>query len=198
MKGDILLNVLVALSKSALKLSSITETGLRVGNKNYGRNFEYVFYKIQEENNEAIEEMVDAIKARRRYVNMRNKLRREGLVQKLTGFGGALPKLTNKGLQLLKKLQKQKELHLERRPYTRIEHHTAIIVSFDVPERLRRKRDWLRDILKNIGFTMVQKSVWIGKNKIPEELLKDFRRYKLLRHIEIFEISKSGTLKKIR
>ena len=72
-----------------------------------------------------------------------------------------------------------------------------MIVSFDVPEKEKRKRGWLRSTLKNLGFRMLQKSVWIGKVKIPEAYLEDLKRLRLLSYIEIFAISKRGTIRHI-
>ena len=69
------------------------------------------------------------------------------------------------------------------------------IVIFDIPERLSCQRIWLRSVLTNLGFKMLQKSVWIGDNKIPKELIKDFSKLKLLDYIEIFEVVKRGSLK---
>ena len=73
----------------------------------------------------------------------------------------------------------------------------VIIVSFDVPERERRKRDWLRDALRNLGLRMVHKSVWIGKQKLPREFLADLARLRLTDFIEVFEVGKQGSLRHI-
>ncbi|MBM4388891.1 MAG: CRISPR-associated endonuclease Cas2 [Deltaproteobacteria bacterium] len=70
-------------------------------------------------------------------------------------------------------------------------------MAFDVPERERRKRTWLREVLRNLGFECVQKSVWIGKVKVPRQFLRDVRRYHLAEFIEVFQITKRGTLQQI-
>ena len=44
---------------------------------------------------------------------------------------------------------------------------------------------------------MIQKSVWIGKVKIPKEFLDDLFKLRLIDYIEIFEISKAGSLKNL-
>jgi hypothetical protein len=44
---------------------------------------------------------------------------------------------------------------------------------------------------------MVQKSLWLGKVKIPEEFLVDIRKLSLLDYVEIFEITKTGSLKNL-
>jgi hypothetical protein len=42
---------------------------------------------------------------------------------------------------------------------------------------------------------MVQKSVWVGKTKIPQDFLDDLFKLKLVDFVEIFEISRTGSLK---
>ena len=73
---------------------------------------------------------------------------------------------------------------------------TAIII-FDIPENERRKRNWVREALKNMDFKMVQKSVWIGKIKIPKEFLNNLEVLELLDFVKIFEISKTGSLETV-
>jgi DNA-binding PadR family transcriptional regulator len=71
------------------------------------------------------------------------------------------------------------------------------IVIFDIPETQRQDRDWFRGVLKYCEFSMLQKSVWIGKRKIPKELLEILRKKGLLNHVHILEITKTGTIRKI-
>ena len=68
---------------------------------------------------------------------------------------------------------------------------------FDIPEKEKWKRVWLREVLGLCGFKMLQRSVWAGKNKIPEEFLADLRNFNMLEYVHIFEVSKKGTLKEI-
>lgn len=44
------------------------------------------------------------------------------------------------------------------------------IVSFDVPVEFNSKRNILRQVLKTYNFYQLQKSVWIGSDKIGKEL----------------------------
>ena len=72
-----------------------------------------------------------------------------------------------------------------------------MIFAFDVPEKEKRKRGWLRTVLRRLDFTMIQKSVWVGKSKIPQEFLEDIYRFKMVDFVEIFEVSKTGSLRHI-
>ncbi|MDP2650866.1 MAG: CRISPR-associated endonuclease Cas2 [bacterium] len=71
------------------------------------------------------------------------------------------------------------------------------IFIFDIPEKEKYKRKWLRGRLSELGFKMLQKSVWAGRVKVPKEFIEDLRDLKLLQYIEIFAVTKSGSLRKI-
>ncbi len=69
------------------------------------------------------------------------------------------------------------------------------IVSFDIPERERKKRSWLREVLTNMGFSMVQQSVWAGGGGVSEEFVEDLGRLKLTKQVSIFGVTKQGMLR---
>lgn len=71
------------------------------------------------------------------------------------------------------------------------------IVIFDIPEKHKGKREWLRYILRRLGFEMAQKSVFMGKVNIPQRFLVDLGKMGLIGFVEIFEVSKEGSLKKL-
>jgi len=45
---------------------------------------------------------------------------------------------------------------------------------------------------------MIHQSVWVGKIKIPRQFILDLEEINILGYIEIFEISKMGSLKKVK
>ena len=73
--------------------------------------------------------------------------------------------------------------------------NTYKIVMFDIPVKKNSQRFWLRAVLRNLGFKMFQKSVWIGKVGIPERFLKDLDRIGILDFVEILEITKTGSIR---
>ena len=81
--------------------------------------------------------------------------------------------------------------------YQKTDGDKLIIIAFDIPEKLRRKRNWIRKVLVGLDFKMIQKSVWQGTTKIPEDFLQDLNDLKIIDFIEIFQISKKGSLEKI-
>ncbi len=72
------------------------------------------------------------------------------------------------------------------------------VVIFDIPEKEKYKRAWLRDQLKELGFTMLQRSVWIGRKKLPGGFMEDIRNLELLPYIEIFAITKTGSIRSVK
>ena len=81
--------------------------------------------------------------------------------------------------------------------YPKEKGNKVIIVMFDIPEEYTKKRTWLRMVLGNLDFKMAQKSVWIGKTKIPKELIADIMKMKLEGFVEVFEVGSTGNLKHV-
>lgn len=60
-----------------------------------------------------------------------------------------------------------------------------LIVIFDIPEKKKRYREWLRSELVGFGFEMVQRSVWLGPS-LPKEFVEYLSDNSLLKHIKFF------------
>jgi CRISPR/Cas system-associated endoribonuclease Cas2 len=102
--------------------------------------------------------------------------------------------ITLEGGKYYQKLLLRKSSALPSTFYTKKPANTFIICAFDIPEKESKKRRWLRIALRNLGMKFIQKSVWMGKIKIPEDFLDDIKYLELASYIEIFEITKSGSL----
>lgn len=139
--------------------------------------------------------------ARQKYYNLIYYLKKGGLVEERQKqkSGKKFFILTNNGREKLFRLKQRSREKLPEVSYPKEsgdKFDKFVIVIFDIPEKERGKRDWLRFALNNMGLKMVQKSVWMGKIKIPREFLGDLLKLKLLDFVEIFEISKTGSLEK--
>ena len=84
---------------------------------------------------------------------------------------------------------------LPRGMYKKEKCRKSVVVIFDIPEKFSKKRKWLRGALKILGFSMVQRSVWMGKVKIPAELIEDLRELEIAQYVEIFEVTELASLK---
>ncbi len=72
------------------------------------------------------------------------------------------------------------------------------IIIFDVPEKLRGKRDLLRKELNNFGFTQLQRSVWAYPYPLPKEFVELWDNAGILKYCVVFEavnITEVGALK---
>jgi len=122
---------------------------------------------------------------KRRFSNLMCKLKREGLVENQKGKVA----LTKKGERYLRNKN-----FFRIKKYSPSPSNSVNLVIFDIPEKERKKRYWIRETLRGLDYRYLQKSVWVGKNKIPEDFLHDLAKMNLHDHVEIFSISRKGTL----
>lgn len=132
---------------------------------------------------------------RQRYYNFVQYLKQDGLVEEKIKKGNKFFLLTTKGCNRLDILKERYRHRLPALVYKKEIGSIFVIVAFDIPEKERRKRDWLRSALHNLGLKKIQRSLWLGKIKIPSNFLDDLNRLHLTDDVEIFEVSKTGTLR---
>lgn len=122
------------------------------------------------------------------------ELRHDGLVKTDDDLKNPLFALTARALTWMKKFNEKP--HWVAAEYPEPEKSDRLtIVSYDIPENRRQYRDWTREILARLGFKKMQRSVWIGKIKLPINFIADLTRFGLEKYVEIFEITKTGTLR---
>lgn len=189
MRGKILFKALELLFNGTMTQLDFFIAVLASG---YGASMSKIDYEYQKRRRISEVEKLKADNLRerkRRLAVFMSKMKHDGLIRELNG------KLTIscKGRKKFNQLKNA----LPGRHYEKKIIQSSIIISFDVPERLRRKRNWLREVIRNLGFKMVHQSVWVGKIKIPEDFIADLENLKILEFIEIFEISKTGSLNKL-
>jgi len=146
--------------------------------------FEYLMRQKRRarEKNELLQEK------RRKFTRFMYELKRAGLVAKIEKEGRHYLARTKKGSERLE------EARFGRADYEEIPSLTYTVVAFDVPQVEKRKRDWIREALGNMGFVPLQKSVWIGKVKVPEDFIEDVFRRDMGGYVHIFEAINDGTL----
>ena len=187
MRGEITVKILEKLSEGVTATNALFITLLKSG---YGASYSKLdknFWRAIEEA-ESSRLPKNAQKVRLNFRSLLSKLQRDGLVEKR----GDKLNITETGGSKLKKL-----LSLPRSRYNKEVDNSLKIVIFDIPEKERAKRYWLRVRLSELGFTMLQKSVWVGKVKVPEEFLDDLRKIKILGYLDIFAVTKTGSLENI-
>jgi len=68
-----------------------------------------------------------------------------------------------------------------------------LIIIFDIPEKKKRYREWLRTELVGFGFTLIQKSVWLGP-ALPKEFVEYLNEVKLLKHVRFFRATENDLI----
>ncbi|MBM4387396.1 MAG: hypothetical protein FJ088_06620 [Deltaproteobacteria bacterium] len=197
MKGAILLKVLERLVEGVGEFTDLFAAMVEAGYGASPTRMEYVLRENRRLAARSREKTEREMRAMRRYRVLLSSLKRDGLIEEhVSKFGRAFT-VTKKGIAKLSALRKKITKKFPSVRYERETSDTVTIVTFDVPEKERRKRDWLRAVLKNLKFTMVHKSVWMGKVAIPRAFLADIKRLRLAEFVEIFQVTKTGSLRHI-
>lgn len=211
-RGQKMLNILNALAHGSAEVTvGLIDFGIAMSVAGYGASSHRIrkeIAKLEGLREQAAERNKEEQRERQRYSSMLYKLRRDGLIQEKKQEGLALSpskgkksiwEITKKGIEKLRKLEERHE-HIGMLPwrdYTREQGNDVIIITFDIPESKRKIRDWLRAMLLRLEYKILQKSVWIGKTKIPKEFLDDIKELKLSEYIEICAITKGGSLRQM-
>lgn len=130
--------------------------------------------------------------AQRSLSSMLSYLKRQGLVARRGSKKKTLWKITALGRQFL---DRDPALHqLKTIDDLPPEDGIARLVTFDVPEKYRAGRVWLRTTLIMCDFQPLQRSVFLGWRPLPEDILRELDLRKMNRFIHIISIEKTGTL----
>lgn len=117
-----------------------------------------------------------------------SRLRKEGLVQRSGSRKRSVWTVTKMGLR---EIQKKQQVIPAQDGIPRI-------VSFDIPEKERKKRRWIREALFEFGYQSLQKSVWLGFSPLPDDFFENLDLLALREHIHVFSIGKMGTIQQVR
>ncbi|TSA44075.1 CRISPR-associated endonuclease Cas2 [bacterium] len=192
MKGDILLKILMNIGNGVSELSDLFSAFLEAG---YGASYGRIQYLSETRRNGGETGFNNKeAEIRHRYSQLIYQLKKDGLIAESKEKSGSFS-LTGRGKEKIKKLKGIKKYLLPKRHYYVEKAGVFTIITFDIPEPEKRKREWLREVLRNLGFSFVQKSVWVGKIKLPQDFLEDLKKLHLIAFVEIFQITKTGSLK---
>ena len=65
-----------------------------------------------------------------------------------------------------------------------------LIIIYDIPENLKKERDWFRRQLIKFGYIMIQKSVWVGPSPLPKDFLDYLKEIKIGDSFKTFKLAK--------
>jgi RNA-binding protein YhbY len=101
------------------------------------------------------------------------RLNRQGIVKKR----GANFMLTKQGREMIEKIISRERILKKKwdKKYR--------LVIFDIPEKKRGARNWLRSELYMIEYSQLQMSVFIGKHPLPEDIIKDIEHHGIGKYV---------------
>jgi DNA-binding PadR family transcriptional regulator len=193
MRGDVVFGILEALAGAAQGLVDIVEVILSAG---YGASYGKLQKGLKEKERERAGRDLER-RAKQRYYVMLSKLRAQGFIEIKRIKEKKVFFITKKGREKFRFMEKHRKEKLPHISSPAEKSNTFIIVAFDIPEKEKKKREWLRRVLKQLELQMIQRSVWIGRVRLPEEFLAALNNLHLIECVEIFEVNKTGTLKHI-
>jgi DNA-binding transcriptional regulator PaaX len=195
MKGETTSKILEAIGDSVVEIGDIFLAILSAGYGASHRTIDFERSKLQRGRERLYFRKEQEKILRKRYSSLLFKLKRDHLIQEEEQNGKRFFRSTLTGKNKLRALKNT--LPTPHYKEDKGRSNSVTIISFDIPELERRKRFWLRSALKQLGFQLIQKSVWMGKVNIPKEFLDDLRTLKIINYLEIFTINKSGSLREI-
>lgn len=187
------MSILEVLKDAAVGSLDLFEAFLAAG---YGASPRRVGYELSKIEEKRLSREQRA-RLRQKYCNLISQLKRDGLIQVKENSRSKIFALTPRGKKKMKELRLKIEREAPRPDGYQKEKGNLTIVAFDVPEKHKTKRNWIREVLKNLDFKMIQKSVWFGRVKIPRQFIDDLGRFDMIDFVEVFEISKAGSLKRV-
>lgn len=190
-KGELKAKILEIISEAPMAAVDVIEAMLTSG---YGASYGKLSAQVRAQQRRRTKRGLE-LKEKQKLYNLMSQLKKDGLIKE--GPGSKKRKLipTPAGKKKFRLLRQKIANQLPPQEYPQKKGNKLTILIFDIPEKQKKKRDWLRGALKELNFRMIQKSVWVGEIKIPAEFIKDLNMLRLINFIEIFEVSKIGSLK---
>src|SRR3989344_3978471 len=192
MKGEITLRILESFGEVAMGMADLFEGFLAAG---YGASIGKIEFETSKRRSARMRREA-AQQESRRYQKILYKLKKDGLLIEQIKNKSRIFSLTSRGKEKLIKLRERLRGKSSRpiREYKKESSSTLTVVIFDIPEVRKKRREWLRAALSHLGMRLIQKSVWMGRVKIPRELINYLRNLNILEHVEIFEVVRAGSL----
>jgi phenylacetic acid degradation operon negative regulatory protein len=195
MKGEFTLRALEAVNEGATAFADVIAAIVELP---YGASYGQLVRHVERRADDRDIRREKARRLQRSYILL-HRLKKQGFVLETGSLRRKRFVLTRRGREKLRELlQKRKKQLPKNTAYERSPSARWTIVMFDIPEGERKKRDWLRSVLKHLGFTMKQKSVFVGKVGIPEAFLDDVRSLDIFDYVHILEVTKGGTLEEVK
>lgn len=195
MRGDKTIRILQALKNTALDSKSLFEVFLSAG---YGASLGKMKYLMRAKDKEHKKDKAlfeEFMREKQKFHNFIYYLKSDGIISETTSDSKKWYHVAEKGKRKLLALLISRDNIIPLPHYPKISNNTFTIIAFDIPEKEKKKREWLRTALGQLGYKAIQRSVLLGKTKIPQAFLNDLNKLRMIEYVEIFEITKTGSLR---
>ncbi|MBI4135322.1 hypothetical protein HY477_01140 [Candidatus Uhrbacteria bacterium] len=133
--------------------------------------------------------------SRRYYLQAVRRMKKQGYLKEVLRDNKKFMQLTKKGVV---RVWFHKLKQLEGALKTR-EAHGWWLALFDIPEKEgSAQRTYLRRLLKSIGFSSLQKSVYISPYEVPDELVKYLKVSGMNRFVRFFHVDRADDADDLR
>ncbi len=119
------------------------------------------------------------------------RLKQQGLVSSMGHYRDTRWKITRKGKTFLAKIYADAKDPYDLAPEDGMVH----IVTFDIPEKIRGKRDWLREQLFACGYRLLQRSVFTGARPLPDAFIRRVDEMRIGKYLHIASLRQTGTIR---
>ena len=100
--------------------------------------------------------------------------------------------ITKKGKEHLKNNKKLRLNHFGSLKVDEKSQNETMVVAFDIPEKKKFYRNWLRSELISLNFEPIQKSVWLGPYPLPKKFIEYLNEINILSHLKFFKVRKEN------
>lgn len=69
-----------------------------------------------------------------------------------------------------------------------------LIIIYDIPENLKKERDWFRRQLVKFEYIMIQRSVWVGPSPLPKDFLGYLKEIRIGDSFKTFKLARPYNL----
>ena len=199
MKGDLIFNILEILESAVFTTADLIDVFTSSYSESYRKARRLMLYGPSHRKS-LVDSLQNVYQENQKFYNLLYRLQKDGLIERAKNSRKRKScwLITKKGKERFKELKELKEKIIPKKDYPVEKDNNFKIVIFDIPEKNRKKRDWLRENLIRLKFSMLQKSVWIGKTKPPQEFIKDIKELEILPYVEIFSINKTGSIEQLK
>jgi len=103
------------------------------------------------------------------------------------------------GIPVIGKNKSRIKQHRRKKQYYYLSFHSTfesnspknLIIMYDIPDTLKKERDWFRRQLVKFDYAMIQKSVWVGPSPLPKDFLDYLKEIKIGDNFKTFKLARS-------